>query len=123
MKRLNWGLLLVIFLSIALWILFLSLICCSSLHAPATQVVFDGPIYAYSQHDSTYFSVSVRNIGQKTAYNVIATMLVKKNGAYTGLYELDYGLIPPKETETLEKQIRNVQFKDDIEVTGTLKWD
>ena len=119
MKRLNWGLLLVIFLSIALWILFLSLICCSS----PTQVVFDGPIYAYSQHDSTYFSVSVRNIGQKTAYNVIATMLVKKNGAYAGLYELDYDLIPPKETETLEKQIRQVQFKDDIKVTGTLKWE
>ena len=87
------------------------------------QVIFDGPIYAYTQDGDTYLSVSVRNLGHKTAYNVIATMLVKKNGAYTGLYELDYGLIPPKEAKTLEKQIRNVQFKDDIEVTGTLKWD
>jgi len=119
MKRLNWGLLLVIILSIAVLILFLSLICCSS----PTQVVFDGPIYAYSEGEDTYFSVSVRNIGQKTAYNVIATMLVKKNEAYMGLYELDYGIIRPKEAETLEEQIRQVQFKDDIEVTGTLKWE
>ena len=119
MKRLNWGLPLFIVLCILFWIWIISLICCSS----PTQVVFDGPIYAYTQDGDTYFSVSVRNIGQKTAYNVIATMLVKKNGVYTGLYELDYGLIPPKETETLEKQIRNVQFKDDIEVTGTLKWE
>ena len=121
MKRLNWGFLLAIFLSIALWILFLSLICCS--HDLPTQVVFDGPIYAYSQYDSTYLKVSVRNIGQKIAYNVVATILVKKNEAYMGLYELDYDLIPPKETETIEKRIKNVQFGDDIKVTGTLKWE
>jgi len=123
MKRLNWGFLLVIIMSIVIWIIFLCLICCSPVSNVSANVVFDGPIYAYSQDGDTYFSVSVRNIGQKTAYNVIATMLVKKNGAYTGLYELDYGLILSKEAETLEKQIRNVQFKDDIEVTGTLKWE
>ena len=123
MKRLNWGLLLAIILSIAPWVLFLSLICCSPVHVPATQVVFDGPVYAYSQYDSTYLKVSVRNIGQKTAHNVVATILVKLFDVPIGLYELDFDLIPPKETETLEKRIRYVQFGDDIKVTGTLKWD
>jgi len=123
MKRLNWGLLLAFAFSIALWILFLCLVCCSPIYVPAANVVFDGPIYAYMQQEDTYLRVSVRNLGHKTAYNVVATLLVKKNEAPVGLYELNYDPIPPKEAETLEKQIRNVQFGDDIKVTGTLKWE
>ena len=122
MKRFNWGLLIPVILAIAFWVWIISLFGCNSPVELGAEVVFDGPIYAYCQNNSAYFCVQVKNIGQKTAYNVIATLSVRKDGILLGLYELDFDLIPPGECEKREKHIPGIQFEDDVEVKGALEW-
>lgn len=102
--------------------LVLLLFCCTP-PTPITQVMFDGPIYIYTQYGETHIAVSVINVGQTIAYNVIATILIKKDDVPFRLFELDYDLIPPGETETIEKRVKHLQFGDNIKVTGTLRWD
>ena len=123
MKRLNWGFLLAIFLSIALWILFLSLICCSSLHAPA-PVAFYGHFFFLTTVDGTSFTVWVENVSHEVVYNVVATMLILKDDMIYGGFTLEYDLIPPGEIEKMSsKRFRDIVFTDNIRLKGTLKWE